>query len=158
MDKVFFKHMYFGKTIKCSWTEDEYRLMENADTDDGTVKAVNVENLQRYNLLTAWLSNGVSEKEDRLEADREERESLFETLKLSDCVPADKIRFITPQYETLFEVPDLGRVKVNGEIRRVNWVDDFHFEFIEPRYSGCYHICEFAEIAKMNGLKIEKID
>lgn len=69
------------------------------------------------------------------------------------------IRFITPDYEDLFRIPDGGKIRITwkgGDIRDLvcRYVDDYHFE---TSSGNLYHICEFAERAAMHGSKVEPL-
>lgn len=64
------------------------------------------------------------------------------------------IRFITPNYQTLFTLADGDKVRILNdrggyEDRSVQYVDDYHAEI----GSSLYHICEFAEMAERAGCK-----
>jgi hypothetical protein len=67
------------------------------------------------------------------------------------------IRFITSDYEELFQIPDGGAIVVTSgfdgvpRVHTCKYLDEVHFEI-----SGeCYHICQFAEIMERNGNKCE---
>lgn len=69
------------------------------------------------------------------------------------------IRFITPDYEDLFRIPDGGKIRIlwkSGVVREpvCRYVDDYHFE---TSSGNLYHICEFAEKAASHGSKVEPI-
>ena len=161
MDKKFAKYMTYGKKVKSSWTENEFKLVEDMDKNKDFVKAVSLDNLNRYMLLKAWVSNwdaNLCGFRDRfvgnIEECRIEKESYVEELKISDIEPIDKIRFITPDYETKFEVLNLTNVLVNGKSKKVAYIDECHFAFVGD---SCFHICEYAEICERNGLEVELI-
>jgi hypothetical protein len=66
------------------------------------------------------------------------------------------IRFIDPQYNTLFKIPDGGSIVVtrpNGEqsIGICKYLDETHVAV----NGSCYHICQFAEIQQRNGATVE---
>jgi len=73
-----------------------------------------------------------------------------------------QIRFIDPQYNTLFTIPDGGSIVVTrpkGELRpslQEQWVgvckylDDTHVDI----NGECYHICQFAEIQQKIGATV----
>ena len=63
------------------------------------------------------------------------------------------IRFITPNYDELFRIPNGGRVQVDYPDRsfsaRCEYIDDYH-----TRIGGeVYHICQFAEMLERGGGK-----
>lgn len=161
MNQEYAKYLRFGKMVMNHLTAEQYRLIASANSKDNTVDAVRVENISRFDLLTAWIGNwernsmGFRQRWDGdIEQCKRELESYVVTLNLSDIEPSNKIRFITPNYDTLFEVTDLKTVKVNGEVRRVYYLDDCHFGFVG---GAVYHICEFAELCKRNGIKVEQM-
>jgi hypothetical protein len=79
----------------------------------------------------------------------------YETeLQITDIEPANKIQFITPNYKTKFEVKNLDSILVNGESRRVIFLDETHFQFEK---GSCYHICQWAELCDKNGIEINPI-
>lgn len=63
------------------------------------------------------------------------------------------IRFITPDYKTLFILPDGGKIEVkypdgSSKIQACRFIDEYHVEI----GSNLYHICEFSErIQALNG-------
>ena len=69
--------------------------------------------------------------------------------------PANKIRFITPDYTTKFEVMDLGRVKVNGKVQKVYYIDDYHFGFVGGL---AYHICQYAEVCERSDIEVKPLE
>lgn len=158
MLKQFAKYMKWGKEVKNSYTDAVYKLVENMDESKETVKAVNMDNWRRYELLRAWSRNhvGVSEEEAK------EMKGYEEELKIADIVPNNKVRFITSDYKTKFEVKDLSTVSVNRTMARVAYLDECHFTFVDKintnLYGGCFHICQFAEICEQNGIEVKAID
>ena len=67
-----------------------------------------------------------------------------------------EIRFITPNYEELFRIPDGGSIVVTrpeGEeyIYECKYLDEAHFE----ANGNCWHICQFAEIQERNGATVK---
>ena len=69
------------------------------------------------------------------------------------------IRFITPDYKTLFWIPDGDQIRIqlrSGEHRdRVcRYVDSYHMEVCGDSNSNLYHICEFAELVEKNGATV----
>lgn len=66
------------------------------------------------------------------------------------------IRFITPNYEEKFRIPDGDQIRISypdGDIRdrTVRYIDDYHVEIGGGFDSNLYHICELAEILEQNG-------
>lgn len=167
MDKMFAPYMTYGKMVKSHWTDNVFKLIENMDKTADFVRGVAVEHWGRYQTLKAWEQNWKTNSggfRERFTGDIEEVEQeriSYETeLKISDVSPENKVRFITPDYKAKFEVKDFGRVKVNGEVRRVAYIDDYHFYFLDRktgRAGGCYHICEFAELCESRGIDIQPI-
>ena len=163
--KTLRKYMRYGKLVESDWTGETYKLLDDMDESKEFVKAVNTSDLRRFDLLSAWVRNWDSdssgfrkrfeENGEDIEAVRAERESFITELKCDNVSTADKVRFITPNYENLFEVKNLGKVLVNGKAKPVYYIDECHFGFIEH---GCiYHICELAELAERNGIKVEPL-
>ena len=62
------------------------------------------------------------------------------------------IRFITPQYKTLFYIKDGGLIKVTGKdgrvfIQKCKYLDEYH---VRIGYET-YHICQYAELCERFG-------
>ena len=76
----------------------------------------------------------------------------------------DKIRFITPHYDLLFEVENNGIVLYKGQKRKVVADDSpvyhFHFADVETNKSTSWtaHICEFAERVNASGREVVPLD
>lgn len=161
MDRSLFKHMTYGKRV-ADREGVGYMLLEDADKTGAVseVFAVREVNLRRYELLRAWRQNWDRDPKFRerfthnIEDCIKEFFSLRELIDLSAMEPTDKIRFITSDYKTLFNVNNLDYVKVNGEDRRVIFLDNHHFKF-EGGMS--YHICEFAEICERHSVQVEPV-
>ena len=106
------KFMRYGKLVESDWTGETFKLLDDMDENMEFIKAVNTSNLRRFDLLSAWVRNWDSdssgfrkrfeENGQDIEAVRAERESLITEVKCDDVSTADKVRFITPNYETLF--------------------------------------------------------
>ena len=69
------------------------------------------------------------------------------------------IRFINSAYQTLFHLPDGGRIRITypdgKQVDRVcRFCDEFHTEV----GNYLYHICEFAERMEQIGAKYEPLD
>jgi len=67
-----------------------------------------------------------------------------------------EIRFITPDYDELFRIPDGGSITVtraNGEeyVGICKYLDETHLAV----NGECYHICQFAEIQERNGAVVK---
>ncbi|MDL2225057.1 hypothetical protein LJC20_02465 [Eubacteriales bacterium OttesenSCG-928-M02] len=67
-----------------------------------------------------------------------------------------EIRFIDPNYNELFRIPDGGNVVIThpgGEqgVNTCKYIDDTHF-YLDGE---CLHICQFAEIMMSNGSMVE---
>lgn len=65
------------------------------------------------------------------------------------------IRFITPDYDEKFRIPDGDEIRVispDGEIHdyECRYIDDYHLE-LGPTSHNLYHIAEFAERMERNG-------
>ena len=171
MVKNFAKYMKWGKTVESNWTGEVFKLIEDMGDGD-TVKAVSLTNWRRYDLLKAWIRNWESNScgfRERFEKDgkniedcKTEKQGYEEELKISEITPHDKIRFITPSYETKFEVADLSLVSVNGTAARVAYIDEYHFTFADKinvnLYGGCFHICQFAEICEKENIEVKPIE
>ena len=69
------------------------------------------------------------------------------------------IRFINSDYQTLFHIPDGGRIRITYPDREpaervCRFIDEYHAEV-----GNCvYHICEFAERMEQIGAKYEPLD
>lgn len=159
------KYMIHGLLVESDWTGDTYKLLADMGESKKFVKAVNISNLRRFDLLSAWIRNWDSdlsgfrkrfeENGQDIEAIRAERESFVTDLKCDDVSAADKVRFITLYYETLFEVKNLGKVLLNGKVRHVFYIDEYHFGIVET--GNVYHICEFAEMIERTEGTIEPL-
>ena len=65
------------------------------------------------------------------------------------------IRFITPEYKEIFRIPDGDKIRMilpsgEKEDRTCRYVDETHLEVGR----NLYHICEFAERMKDNGIEV----
>ena len=68
-----------------------------------------------------------------------------------------EIRFITPNYDELFRIPDGGSIVVTRPegveyISECKYLDETHFE---DNNHNCWHICQFAEIQERNGATVK---
>lgn len=147
------KYMTWGKTVIDS-AGKEYKLVGDMDETTGDVEAVSLDLYRRWELLRTWLQNGVAERDGKVKEYKAEMKVMVATLKCENIVPTDKVKFITPHYDTLFEVANLGNVRFNGEVKRVIFLDGYHFIF--EGGSG-FHICQFAELAEEYGWKVEPV-
>ncbi len=99
------KHMIYGLLVESDWTGDTYKLLADMGESKEFVKAVNISNLRRFDLLSAWIRNWdndlsgfrkrFEENGQDIEAIRAERESFVTDLKCDDVSAADKVRFTT---------------------------------------------------------------
>lgn len=69
------------------------------------------------------------------------------------------IRFITPNYDEKFRIPDGGNILMRlssgtTSLRTCRYIDDCHLEV----GNSVYHICEFAEHCERNGHAVEPAD
>lgn len=69
------------------------------------------------------------------------------------------IRFIDPNYNLKFIIPDGGAIAINfstGDTReyQCRYIDDYHVEIGD----FLYHICEFAELMGHNGHTVEAVE
>jgi len=69
------------------------------------------------------------------------------------------IRFINSDYQTLFHLPDGGRIRLTlpdgtQRDRVCHFLDEYHTRI----GYDTYHICEFAEHAERGGVKYEPLD
>lgn len=169
MVKEFAKYMTWGKIVESLHTGTTFKLIEDMDKKKDTVRAVSMENWKRYDLLKAWIRNydqavwGFRDKYSQKDADgwKAEKQSYEVELKI-DCIkPCNKIRFITPDYKTKFEVENLSLISVNGKAARVAYLDETHFTFVDTvsmnLYGGCFHICQFAELCERDGIEVKPL-
>lgn len=69
------------------------------------------------------------------------------------------IRFINSDYETLFHLPDGGRIRLNfPDGGQVVYVCRFLDEYHTCIGGDAFHICEFAEQTERGGVKVEPLD
>lgn len=161
MMKQFAKHMRYGKVVKSSWTGEHYKLIEDMDETKDSVKVVAVDNYERYRMLGAWLENWKKDEKFRerftrnIEECAKEREGYEVELPVKDLNPANKIRFITSEYKTIFEIEDLSMVLVDGKPKRAYFIDEYHFGFVGGL---AYHICQFAEACERSGIEVKPIE
>lgn len=155
------QYMNYGRIVR--YSDTEYRLIQDMDeAENGNVKAIRLNDYRRYDLLRAWSRNHVGLTEEQ----RQEMDSLVCFIPCDECVPTDKIRFIDPNYNTLFTVTNGDTVRVNGSEYEVYALDEgaYHIALIDKDghnaanvYGGCFHICQFAEIAEKNNWNVEPV-
>ena len=165
MKQIYAKFLKYGHIVKSEWTETEYELIESADPEKETVKAIAVENSRRYHLLSAWSLNwdkdpGFRERFGKdIEACRTERVGYVEELRLTDITPINKVRFIDSHYGTKFEAQTLSTILVNGHPAKVVYIDPTHFRLIESdinaiMWGDTFHICQFAELCEKSNIVV----
>lgn len=69
------------------------------------------------------------------------------------------IRFITPDYQEIFRIPDGDRIRIftgSGDMRdRIcRYIDDYHMQTEDGFSTTIYHIAEFAERAEQTGAAV----
>ena len=166
MVKVYRKFMKWGRQVESCYTGIKYKIIEDMSEDKETVMAVSVENWRRYELLKAWESNWERYQSfrDRFDGDIEdciaERKGYEVSLQIDSVKPIDEVRFIDPNYATRFTVKNFGSVKVNGELRKVFYIDPSHFGFITKNNEegSVFHVCEFAELCDRKGIDVQKVE
>ena len=172
MTKQFAKYMTYGKKVACSWTCVIFSLIENMDGNKETVRAVNLKNLRQYQMLNAWSRNWDNDSKFRerfsagiekgehgtIEDCREKRKSYEVELKISDITAKDKIRFITPNYDTKFEVDNLCDHPSNTTCPRYSsdemetiWKSVIHF----VQGQQLLHLCETHQTLRHSAPPIE---
>ena len=171
MDAKYAKYMRSGKTVKSKSTGIVYHLVEDMQENEPTVKAVASTSYNDYQMCKAWIRNWDSdmpgfrkrfqENTGSIEDIRAKGTAYEKDIAVSDVEPADKIRFITPDYKDIFHVRDLGAVSVNGKVAHVTYIDATHFTFMDTFamnvYGGCFHICQFAELCEKEKITLKKI-
>lgn len=168
MNKEFAKYMKCGKKVQSVYTAQVYKLIEDMSANKDMVKAVDMDNWSRYELLNAWIRNwdqnsmGFRERfTENIEDCKAEMQGCEAEVRIDAVSPYNKVRFITSGYETKFEVKDLTYVLVNGKAARVAYIDDCHFTFVDTTamnlYGGCFHISQFAELCEKNGIEVSPI-
>jgi hypothetical protein len=159
MEKEYARFMKWGKLVK-NTSNETFKLVEDMNNNSEIVKAVSMDNLQRYELLKAWIRNweqniiGFRNRfTENIEDCKIESKNYEVELRITELEPANKVRFITPNYEELFTITDLDYILVNGELRRVIYLDEYHFQFEK---GNVYHICQWAELCEKNKIEISK--
>ena len=86
-----------------------------------------------------------------------EIQNQYGVLTVTEPDSPREIRFITPEYRTLFRIRDGESVllSVNGTRREVvcRYLDDYHLVFA----GRGYHICELAEALQRMGATVEPL-
>lgn len=137
-----------GKTVRVNATGEKYYLLSDC-SKDGTVKAVRSKDKRLYALIKEWLVINPN-RADQSFADEYEKELDIESL-----TPANEVIFITPFARLPFVVPDLGYVRVNGEVRQVNWIDETHFKWVDQ--PDVFTAQQFLEMMEDECWSIEKV-
>lgn len=152
MVKSFIRYIRFGHRVRSLYTGEEYKLVEDLK-EEGETKAVKTKDYSRYLELTAKETSNLSEIE------KIELERMIVPIRYTGIEPADVVRFIDPHYNTLFKVKNLGKILLDGQEKRVVYIDDYHFTFCTEGTNpyGCLHICQFAEMVEKNGIKLEPV-
>ena len=166
MKKEYRRFMRWGSLVKNSRTGEMYKTIEAMDENKENVMAVPVEHFKRWELLRAWERNWKQDLAfrdrfgDNIESCIDERRGYEVSLLIEEITPEDKIRFITPDYQTKFTVKNFGQIMVNGKARKVFYLGECHFGFLTDRdgEGDIFHICEFAEICEGNAVHVEKIE
>ena len=159
------KFMKWGRLVEAGPNKTKYKIIENMYEVKNEILAVAVENWRRYELLKAWESNWTrfSSFRERFDGDikacEAERKDYEVVLPIDQVEPADEIRFIDACYNTKFVVKNFGFVAINGEKRKVFYVDPLHFGFVtdENEEGSVFHACEFAELCDRVGLDVQKV-
>ena len=159
MDKEMAKYMKYGKQVTYTPDGEEYKIVDiefgfGNKLNKDSVKCVAISNLNRYELLRAWGNNHVGLTENQ----RKEMNGYVVELPFAELEPANTVRFISPNYDTLFEVKDLSLVTVDDKQYRAVYADETHMILGAPDGGygkGLLHIREFAELSKMNLWHIE---
>lgn len=139
MIRQFAKYMKAGKAVESSWTGEEYLLVEDMDNKKGCVRVVGRESWDQYMGL-----------------DEVRRKDLEMTLKIADVKPCNEVKFLDLNGGVAFEVKDLERVRVDGSVARVVYLDTEHFSFVDGvPLSGCFGIREFAFLCQKNDIAVE---
>lgn len=139
MIKQFAKYMKAGKAVESSWTGEEYILVEDMDGKKGCVRVVD---------RGAW--------DQYVAMDKARRKELEVTLKIADVKPYNEVRFLDLSGEVMFEVKDLGRLRVDGGVARVVYLDSEHFSFVDGMpLGGSFRVREFAVFCQKNAIVVE---
>ena len=137
------RYMRLGKSVAMG--EEKYILVRDAKAGDTELQAVNQKDYSRYDLLRAWSRNhvGVTPEQEA------EMKGYVEFLPVAECTPDNDVRIMDSDWNEKFRVKDLDNILFNGEKRTVNWLDDYHFDFVgHPTIYGCFHIYQFGELWK----------
>ena len=162
MQKTALRYMTYGRIV--GYKGEEYKLLgDMGEAEAGQVKAVRMAEKRRYELLLAWSRNqssGLKEEEQK------EMGALVRLIPCKDCVPVEKVRFINSDYKTLFTVTAGDKVNINGRAYEVYPLDEgaYHISLVDENgdnacvtYGGCFHICQFAELAEKNGWDVSPV-
>jgi len=166
MEKTYAEYMKWGKLVKNVATGKIYKLVEDMNGEKDDVRVVSMNNLDRYNLLHAWVRNweqnsmGFRESfTGNIEDCKVEVQGYEEYVNITDIEPHNTIRFITSNYQDKFRVKDLSDILMDGNVRKVVYLDETHFTFtVGSGGFGCFHICQYAELCEKNGIEVLPIE
>ena len=151
MKAEFVRYMIFGKRVAVG--DEKYILIRDAKDGDTALQAVNQKNYRRYDLLRIWSRNGVGVTPEQ----EQEMRSYEEIVPVAACTPDNDVRILNANWEEQFRIKDLTELSFNGEIRTVNWLDDYHFDFVGHHNPlGCFHIGQFGELWKKCGWTVKQ--
>lgn len=146
------RYMRGGKRVMVR--NEKYILVRDAAEGDTALQAVNQKSYRRYDLLRAWSRNGVG---ITLEQEAEMK-GYIELLPVAVCTPDNEVRILNANWEEQFRVKDLTELSFNGEICTVNWLNDYHFDFVGRHNPfGCFHIGQFGELWKQCGWEVKQL-
>ena len=152
MKAEFVRYMRLGKRVAVGG--EKYILVRDAKAGDAELQAVNQKNYRRYDLLRAWSRNHVGVTLEQ----GAEMKGYIELLPVANCTPDNDVRIMDGNWDERFRIKDLTDILFNGEKRRVNWLDDYHFDFVgHPTIYGCFHIFQFGELTERCGWDVEQI-
>lgn len=168
MEQLLAKYMKYGKLVKNNQTGQVFKLMDDMDEGKPSVKAIPMEDLSRYELLTAWSQNwdrnAYSFRErftENIEECRAERLTYEKEIQICDVSPANKVRFVGKRGTPNFVVNDLDVILVNGTRALVVYQDEMHFTFATGiamnLYGNCFHLDQFAEICDRHSVVLERL-
>lgn len=168
MEQLLAKHMRSWKRVKNPKTNVTYRLIADMDEHQETVKAVRMDYLSRYELLTSWSRNWDSDTygfrdrfKENIEDCRAERLGYEEDIRVEDVLPDNDVRIVNLDGTSRMVVKDLTAILVNGIRALVVYDDECHFHFATGIgmnfYGGTVHQHHFAEICEKRSLKLELI-
>ena len=153
MKAEYVRYMRLGKRIAVG--KEKYILVRDAKEGDTALLGVNESNYRRYDLLRHWSKNHVGITAEQ----GEEMNSYEEHIPVAECVPDNDVRIMDGKWDERFHVKDLTEILFNGERRTVNWLDEYHFNFVDSsvRCYGCFHIFQFGELTDKCGWNVKQI-